>query len=247
MSYDEHMVTIFAGKCSYYEFMNEPENENVAIATYVSEWSSEIPRLRAIDPHALFGGPAATNPQFSQCTYSTTNTVCYMQKVLQGMAQSRVLPDFVTFHWYPCWQDNAESCMKKADSYGDQVRMVRGWLTQYFGAAGARIPIGVTEWNADPSAPMPDYTKGACWIEQYSVTALKSMARAGASFADQFDLANYGGYGTDDMVDVYKNGEAKPQYMALLQLIESVSPYRSLPVPQLAFTPPANCPGVPTA
>ncbi len=245
MAYDEHMVQLFAGKCSYYEFMNEPDNEQVPVATYIQKWSSEIPKLRAIDPHALFGGPAATTPQYSQCTYGADTTVCYMQKALQGMALSKVLPDFVTFHWYPCWQESADSCMAKAESYGDQVTMVRGWLTQYFGAAGARMPIGVTEWNADPSAPMPDYTQDACWIAQYSVTALKSMARAGASFANQFDLANTGGYGTDDMVDVSKNGAAKPQYVALLRLMESVSPYGELPTPPLAFTPPANCPALP--
>jgi len=245
MAYDEHMVKLFAGKCSYYEFMNEPDNEQVPVATYIQKWSSEIPRLRAIDPNALFGGPAATTPQYSQCTYATDNTVCYMQKALQGMALSKVLPDFVTFHWYPCWEESADSCMAKADSYGDQVTLVRGWMTQYFGAAGARIPIGVTEWNADPSAPMPDYTKDACWIAQYSVTALKSMARAGASFANQFDLANTGGYGSDDMVDVTKNGAAKPQYVALLRLMESVSPYGELPTPPLAYTSPANCPALP--
>jgi hypothetical protein len=244
MAYDEHMVKLFASKCSYYEFMNEPDNEQIPVATYIQKWASEIPRLRAIDPHALFGGPAATTPQYSQCTYGADNTVCYMQKALQGMALSKVVPDFVTFHWYPCWQESADSCMAKADSYGDQVTMVRGWLTQYFGTAGARIPIGVTEWNADPSAPMPDYTRDACWIAQYSVTALKSMARAGASFANQFDLANYGGYGSDDMVDIHKNGAAKPQYVALLRLMETISPYGELPTPPLAYTPPANCPAL---
>ena len=244
MDYDEHLVRLFASKCSYYEFMNEPDNEQVSVATYVSQWASAIPRLRAIDPHALFGGPAATTPQYNQCTYSIGSTVCYMQKALQGMATSKVLPDFVTFHWYPCWEESADSCMRKADTYGAQVTMVRGWLTQYFGPAGARIPIGVTEWNADPSAPMPDYTQDACWIQQYTVTALKSMARAGASFANQFDLANYGGYGTHDMVDINKGGAAKPQYVALLRLMESVSPYGKLPTPPLAYTP-QSCPGAP--
>jgi hypothetical protein len=245
MDYDEHLVRLFAGKCSYYEFMNEPDNEQVPVTTYVSQWASAIPRLRAIDPHALFGGPAATTPQYNQCTYSIGSTICYMQKALAGMAASKVLPDFVTFHWYPCWEESADSCMRKADTYGAQVTMVRGWLTQYFGPAGARIPIGVTEWNADPSAPMPDYTQDACWIQQYTVTALKSMARAGASFANQFDLANYGGYGTHDMVDINKGGAAKPQYVALLQLMESVSPYGKLPTPPLAYTPPQSCPGAP--
>lgn len=243
--YNEHMVRLFAGKCSYYEFMNEPDNEQIPIETYATRWASEIPKLRQIDPHALFGGPAATTPQYSQCTYAADTTVCYMQKVLQRMALSKVSPDFVTFHWYPCWQEDADACMKKAESYGDQVTMVRGWLTQYFGAAGERIPIGVTEWNADPSAPMPDYTQDACWIMQYSVTALKSMARAGASFANQFDLASSAGYGTDDMVDVSKNGAAKPQFVALTRLMETISPYGRLSLPPLAYSPPASCPGVP--
>lgn len=242
MAYDEHMVTLFAGKCSYYEFMNEPDIENVPLATYLSEWASEIPRLRAIDPHALFGGPATAPTNFGCVTVNGT-TECYMQRALRGMAQSGVKPDFVTFHWYPCWQNSASYCLTLAASYGDEARAVRGWLTQYFGAAGARMPIGVTEWNVDPSAPMPAYTKDTCWIEQYSVMALKNMAEAGVSFANQYDLANYAGYGSDDMVDVYHNGAAKPQYVALLRLIESISPYGTLPMPPLAFTPPASCPG----
>lgn len=243
MAYDERMVTLFKGKCSYYEFMNEPDDEQVPVDTYVAQWASEIPRLRAIDPHAKFGGPAAAAPQYSQCTYGPSETVCYLQKVLQGMAQSRVLPDFVTFHWYPCYNEPADSCLAKASTYGEQVAMVRGWLTQYFGSAGARIPVGVTEWNADPSAPMPSYTKDPCWIEQFTTTAVESMARAGASFANQFDLASYSGYGSDDMVDIYKNGRAKPQYVALLGVMNQISPYGTLPTPPLAFTQPASCPG----
>ncbi|MFI5274741.1 MAG: hypothetical protein ACHQ4H_17050 [Ktedonobacterales bacterium] len=247
MAYDEHMVTLFAGKCAYYEFMNEPDNEHIAIATYVSEWASEIPKRRALDPHARFGGPASAAPQYSQCTYSATDTVCYMQKVLQGMAQSHVLPDFVTFHWYPCWNDSGASCLAKADSFGAQVTLVRGWLTQYFGPAGANIPVGVTEWNADPSAPMPAYTQDACWLERFTVAAEESLAHAGASFANQFDLANAGGYGTDDMVDIGKSGAVKPQYVALLRVIGQIAPFGPLPLPPLAFSQPASCPGVPGA
>jgi hypothetical protein len=247
LAYDEHMVTLFKGKCSYYEFMNEPDDEQVPIDTYIAEWASEIPRLRAIDPRAKFGGPAAAAPQYSQCTYGPSETVCYLQKVLQGMARSSVQPDFVTFHWYPCYNDSADACLAKAGTYGAQVTMVRDWLTQYFGSAGARIPVGVTEWNADPSAPMPPYTQDPCWIEQFTTTAIESMARAGASFANQFDLASYSGYGSDDMVDIYKNGAAKPQYVALLGVMNQISPYGTLPTPPLAFTQPASCPGAAAA
>jgi hypothetical protein len=243
MAYDVHMVTMFAGKCSYYEFMNEPDFEHVPSATYVSQWASEIPKLRTLDPHAKFGGPATAGPQFNECTYTSTSTVCYMQKVLQGMAQSGVLPEFVTFHWYPCWNDTAASCMQKADTFGQEVRLVRGWLTQYFGDTGARIPLGVTEWNADASLQMPGFTGDPCWMEQFTTTAIESLARAGASFANQYDLANYGSYGTNDMVDIYKNGAAKPQYVALLGVFNQISPYGTLPTPPLAFRQPASCPG----
>jgi hypothetical protein len=44
MAYDEHMAQLFAGKCSYYEFMNEPDDEQIPVATYVSQGASEIPR-----------------------------------------------------------------------------------------------------------------------------------------------------------------------------------------------------------
>ena len=239
MSYDEHLVTLFRNECSYYEFMNEPDNEQVAIEAYVAAWASEVPRLRAIDPNAQFGGPAAAGPQFSQCAYTTTETVCYMQKVLQGMARSGVLPDFVTFHWYPCYRDTAAACMARVETFGQQVTLVRGWLTQYFGAAGTRVPVGVTEWNVDPSAPMPSYTRDPCWMERFTATAFQSMARAGASFAAQFDLANYGGYGSDDMVDVLKDGVAKPQYAALLDMVNRIYPGDTLPMPPLGYTRPA--------
>jgi hypothetical protein len=241
MSYDEHMVTLFKGQCSYYEFMNEPDYEQVSISTYVSEWSSEIPILRSIDPQAKFGGPAVAAPQYSQCTYGIGTTVCYMQKVLEGMAASKILPDFVTFHLYACWEETASACMADASKYASQVEMVRSWVDQYFGATGASMPIGITEWNADPSAPMPSYTSNPCWMEQFTTTALESMAHGGASFADQLDLADYGGYGSDDMVDIYANGAAKPQYYAMLNVVDQISPFGDLPMPPLSFTQPASC------
>lgn len=244
MAYDEHLVTLFKGQCAYYEFMNEPDYENVTPQTYASEWGSEIPRLRAIDPHALFGGPTAA-PTNSQCSTENGATVCFMQKVLKLMAQTNVKPDFISFHWYPCWVDTATSCMQKASTFADETKAVRGWLVQDFGAAGAQFPLGVTEWNANPASPPPDYTKDTCWVEQFTVAALKSMAGAGIAFANQYDLANYGGYGADDMVDIQQNGAAKPQYLAMVRLFDSASPYGTLPMPPLAFSQPSSCPGVP--
>lgn len=217
MAYDEHIVTLMKGKCALYEFMNEPDIEGVQASAYVTAWKSEIPKLRAIDPNAKFGGPADYNYQGSQCAYNADGTSeCFMQKVMQGMAASGVLPDFITFHWYPCWQDSASSCLAKASSYAKVTAIVKGWVRQYFHKA---LPVGITEWNPDPSAPMPAYTKDATWMTQFTTTALQSMQAAGLSFANQFDLANAGGYLTDDMVDIYHNGAPKPQYLAMKSLI----------------------------
>jgi len=124
-------------------------------------------------------------------------------------------------------QTDLASNQPETDAY--QLRMV--------GAAGTRIPLGVIEWNADPSAPMPPYSQDPCWMEQFTTTALESMARAGVSFANrsfanQFDLDSYSGYGTDDMVDIYKYGTAKTQYAARLGMIQQIFPDATLPMPR---------------
>ncbi len=151
MAYDEHIVSLLKGQCELYEFMNEPDDENISISTYVSDWSTEIPKLRAIDPNAKFGGPAAAAPSYNQCTYYPDGTQeCYMQKVLKGMGQSGVLPDFVSFHYYPCWQMDAPTCLAQASTFGQQVTLVRGWLTQYFGAAGSKF-----RWESRSGTPIP--------------------------------------------------------------------------------------------
>lgn len=236
MAYDEHIVTLMKGKCALYEFMNEPDIEGVHADAYITAWKSEIPKLRAIDPAAQFGGPADYNYQGNECSYTITGaSECFMQKVMQGMAASGVLPDFITFHWYPCWQEGAASCMGKADSFGNVTATVKGWTQQYF---HKQLPVGITEWNPDPSAPMPNYTKDAAWMTQFTTTALRSMQAAGLSFANQFDLANAGGYLTDDMVDIYHNGAPKPQYLAMKALIASALSGKGLAVTPVATAAP---------
>ncbi|HEX8997228.1 MAG TPA: hypothetical protein VF812_14465 [Ktedonobacterales bacterium] len=241
MAYDEHIVTMLKGKCAFYEFMNEPDIEGVHSDAYIAAWKTEIPKLRAIDPAAKFGGPADYNNQGNECSYSITGgSECFLQKVMKGMAASGVLPDFITFHWYPCWQEGAASCLAKADSYAEVTTTVRGWVRQYF---HKDLPVGITEWNPDPSAPMPDYTKDATWMTQYTIRALRSMQSAGLSFANQLDLANAGGYLTDDMVDIYHNGAPKPQYLAMKALIASAMSGKGIamtPGPQTPQTPSAT-------
>ncbi len=239
MAYDEHIVTLMRGKCELYEFMNEPDYEGVGADAYLAAWKTEIPKLRAIDPNAKFGGPADYDSRGSACANSSDGAgECFIQKVLEGMAASGVPPDFITFHWYPCWEDTATSCMAKVDSIATLTATVKGWAQSAFHKP---IPVGISEWNADPSAPMPSYTQNAAWMTEFTTRALQSMQAAGVSFANQFDLANDGGYLTDDMVDIYHDGAPKPQYLAMQRLIASAYTESATPVAPTA-TPHAASP-----
>ena len=113
VAYDLHLLAILNGACPFVEIMNEPDNAGISAAQYLTFWNSFAPQARKAYPGILFGGPAATTPQYSDCSYPNGQTICFLQKVLTGMASSGNLPDFVTFHWYPCWNDTASSCLAK--------------------------------------------------------------------------------------------------------------------------------------
>ena len=201
--------------------MNEPDYEGYHAAGYLKAWNSEIPRLRAINPHALFGGPASYTAQGNFCRYTPTSTTCFMEDFLRGARASGVYPDFATFHWYPCWQDSQSTCRASVSTYGDVVRQVRGWVRSDL---GRNVPVGITEWNFDGGNPPPSYGDKSSFITSFTTRALQAMAQAGLSFACQFDSANYGGYGRLDMFDIAKNGAQKAQMVAMAAYINTIYP-----------------------
>lgn len=242
VAYDLHLLSILNGGCPYVEVMNEPDNTGVTVAAYLAFWNSFVPQARAAYPGILFGGPAATTPQYSQCTYSGSTTTCFMQKVLAGMAKSGVLPDFVTFHWYPCWQQTAAQCLAEDTTYAGQAQLVESWIPQYF--PGHNIPVGISEWNADPGNP--SYMDNGAWMSQYLTGALNNMQSSGLAFAMFYDVAGYANYGTDDLFDIYTgNGTAKPQFNALASDIAAAKGGGPTPTPTSTNTPsptPTNTP-----
>ncbi|MEO7000919.1 MAG: hypothetical protein ABI068_03870 [Ktedonobacterales bacterium] len=212
VAYDLHLLSLLNGACPFVEVMNEPDNAGISAVQYLSFWNSFVPQARKAYPGILFGGPAATTPQYSDCSYPHGQTICFLQKVLTGMAQSGNLPDFVTFHWYPCWNDTASSCLAKASTYTPQAQMVTGWVQQDF--PGKSIPVGISEWNADPGNPA--YMQNQSWMAQYLTAALNNMQQSGLAFAMFYDVAGYANYGTDDLFDIYtNNGAPKQQFNAL--------------------------------
>src|SRR6266496_6786732 len=143
-----------------------------------------------------------------------------MNDFLVGVKASGVLPDAVSFHWYPCWQDTEESCLCKASSYGKVAQGVESLVQRIL---GKELPMGISEWNYSPGNPPPAYGDKPEFITKFTTDALHSMMQAGVAFACQFDAASYSGYGRLDMFDV-TNDQPKPQYYAIKDVIKLFNP-----------------------
>ncbi len=203
----EQVVSYAGSRCLLYEFGNEPDYNGISIDAYLKQWNTLIPQLRKLNPRAKFIGPV---------TYNDQGNHGFMQAFLEGVKASGVLPDAVSFHWYPCYNDSEASCLAKADSYAQAVGGVRSLVRSIL---GKDLPVGVTEWNYDPGNPPPAYGDDANFMTRFTTDALHAMAQAGTAFACQFDAASYGGYGRLDMFNVTTN-QPKPQYYAVKAVIQ---------------------------
>lgn len=212
VTFDKHLVSYLGHRCLLYEFGNEPDYNNISIQSYLKQWNRLIPALRRINPAAKFIGPVTYNDQgFSGG---------YMRAFLEGVKTSGVLPDAVSFHWYPCSWDTEQKCLAKASSYGRVARGVQAMVQRIL---GRELPVGVSEWNFDPDLPPPAYGDDANFITQFTLEALHSMAQAGVAFACQFDAASYSGFGHLDMFQV-DTAQPKPQFYAMKDLIQQYRP-----------------------
>jgi hypothetical protein len=210
-AFDEHLVQYLGDRCDLYEFGNEPDYSHDSAETYLKQWNTLVPRLRRINPSAKFIGPV---------TSSGTGVHDFMQTYLNGVKASGVLPDAISFHYYPCFNDGQADCLAKAGSFADATYTVRSMVKA---TLGKELPVGITEWNYDPGNPPPAYGDDASFISDFTMAAIHAMATAGVTFACQFDAASYGGYGRLDMFDV-TSAQPKPQYTALKQLIAAYRP-----------------------
>lgn len=210
--FDTHLVKYLGSRCLLYEFGNEPDYNHISAQSYLKQWNTLIPMLRHINPKAKFIGPVTYNDQGFGGGY--------MKAYLEGVSASGVLPDAVSFHWYPCWWDKESDCLAKASSYAQAARGVEGMV---LGILGRNLPVGITEWNFDPGTPPPAYGDKANFITRFTIDALHSMAQGDVAFACQFDAASYSGYGHLDMFEV-DTARPKPQFYALKDLIQQYRP-----------------------
>lgn len=206
--YDEHLVRFLGNRCLMYEFGNEPDYEGVSASTYLQQWNRVVPLLRKLNPQAIFIGPVLSRVNQE-----------YLQTFLTGVEASKVLPDAISFHWYPCYRDSEAACLKKVSSVGQEAQEVRELVRSIL---GRDLPIGITEWNFDSSNPPPAYGDTNAFMSQFTSQALQFMVRAGVSFACQFDAASFAGYGRLDMFD--QQGNPKTQYYAIKSVIAQYRP-----------------------
>lgn len=206
----EHLVQYLGQRCLMYEFGNELDIRGFTADAYLARWNTLIPQLRQINPAAHFIGPV---------TYNYLGNHNFIQAFLYGVKASGVLPDAISFHWYPCWNRTETECLARASTAATDTEYVRKLVKSIL---GHEIPVGLTEWNFNPGNPPPAYGDDPNFIAQFSTVAIQSMIQGGASFACQFDAASYAGYGHLDMFDV--NGQPKAQYQAIKHAIETYRP-----------------------
>jgi Glycosyl hydrolase catalytic core len=207
-TFNQHLVSYLGNRCQMYEFGNESDYNNISIQSYLQQWNKQIPLFRSLNPQAIFIGPV---------TFNNTGKNDFMYTFLQGVKTSDVLPDAISFHWYPCYKDTQQDCLNSASSVAQEVGMVRALVKS---TLGKDLPIGISEWNYDPENPPPNYGDNAAFMTTFTTNALLAMAQAGVTFACQFDAASFAGYGRLDMFDVTNNAP-KPQYYAIKSLIHS--------------------------
>ncbi|HEY7835129.1 MAG TPA: hypothetical protein VIG30_16250 [Ktedonobacterales bacterium] len=211
VAYDLHLLTILGTACPYVEVMNEPDietaawnnNKQIDPTAYLNFWNSFVPQARSAHPGILFGGPAEYDNQGDYCTYNNDGTsACFLQKVMTGMKASGNLPDFITYHWYPCWNDTAAQCQAHASGFASAAQQVIGWTDSIFGKP---MPVICSEWNADPGSP--NYMFDRAWDAQFVTAATQNIETSGLSGAMEFDISSYGNYAADDLFDIYSGGK----------------------------------------
>ena len=146
LAWMEHVVSMLGSKCEIYEFGNEPDGYNSVagghISTDTSEWIADVPKLRALNRNAVFGGPAVQYPTSSDGSQgSYPSDIAYF---LAKTAAARVRADFISYHDYPCngWTSRSACLTHTTQAYA-RIR-ARSW-------AGSRRTTGRPCRPASPS------------------------------------------------------------------------------------------------
>ena len=156
----EHVVQLTEPMgCHIFEFGNEPDNGGSlqgTIANYTRQWIAAIPVLRSLPGCETKGAPDVNKcdfggPALTWSASNNTNTSSYpddMSYFLGTAKAAKVLPDFVTYHDYPCQKATTMSqcvSMTPADFQWNYNTVITDERAQL----GHTIPTGMTEYNFD--------------------------------------------------------------------------------------------------
>jgi len=243
-AFDLHLVTRVGSRCSFWEVGIAPDAVGIPVSTYVQQWVHLVPQLRNAEPRVQlkFIGPA-----------TATENHAYIDGFLRGAKTANVLPDIVSYEWFPCVGMTQAQCAVQATTVGRGVQDVQA-LTQQ--DSGTSLPVAITAWNAQLSTRPSAYVSNAGFIGAFTTSALAAMANAGVAIADQTSAASGAGGGSLDMVNAL-TGAPKSQLIAMQTLIQLDRP--CVTNGQTPMTPPATgtavqgampvvpCPPCPTA
>ncbi|HLZ56951.1 MAG TPA: DUF4832 domain-containing protein [Ktedonosporobacter sp.] len=196
----QRVVQTLGAHCRLYEIGNEPDANGISALRYAAAWNQLVPRLRRLNPQAIFIGPATANVNLS-----------YIQQFLSSVKGDP--PDVVSWHLYPCTDQSISSCSRYSHAYSQGAQQVAGRMQQ---TLGYTLPQAITEWNYSWKANQAPYDDP--FMQQFTIASLQDMASAGVVIANQFDIASNSGGGTLDMVDA-QTGQPLPQLVAMRQLI----------------------------
>ncbi|GHO75956.1 hypothetical protein KSD_37270 [Ktedonobacter sp. SOSP1-85] len=214
-AFNEHVVRYLGSRCLMYEFGNEANYNHHTMQDYIAQWNKQIPLLRQLNSKAKFFGPTLSNINIE--TNNEKSSPRFLSAYLASIKSSKVLPDVLSIHWYPCWQNTEADCLGKASEIGSIVTQLRQNVRA---SLGQDLPIAVTEWNFDPNAPPPAYGNKTDFITKFTRDALNAMIQAGVIMACQYAAGSYTGYGGLDMFDVI-TGQPKPQFQTIKELIQT--------------------------
>lgn len=215
----EHVVTLLGPRCNIYEFSNEPNGNGYTTASYLADWNAAILRLRALNPAAKFGGPA---------TQGAIDIQILIAFLKAAGDHSAVMPDFITFHEYPCFgRSGQRACLDATPKvFTDDITYVRGLERKYLGRT---LPTGITEYNFDPGGGnLYAWGDDGAFMYQWTEVALRAFIAAHLDFANQFTTLNYSGYGKLDMFQDAAPYSPKPQFNAMVDVLRRSG---SAPVP----------------
>ena len=217
----KHVVSMLGPSCNIYEFGNENDNISgggVGTATLVKDWTTAVPQLRAINPKAVFGGPALMGVLSNDGT--VTGFPNDMQYFLAKTAISGVRADFISYHDYPCAGPGTKAdCLKwTPQAYAQDQSQVLNWEQQYYGAT---VPTGISEYNFDPgTSRLGEWASDDSFMFQWTETALNTFISNHFAFAIQFTTMNYSGYGALDMFNDTTPYAPKAQFYGIVDMLE---------------------------